>query len=55
LVDQKYQQVRKQLGTRKRFFNDLRTLTTYLVFYSWQHLISFMLDEFEPIKVDNSS
>jgi hypothetical protein len=55
LVDQKYQQVRQQLGTRKRFFNDLRTLTTYLVFDSWQHLISFMLDEFEPIKAVNSS
>lgn len=55
LVDRSYQRIRQQLGTRKRFFNDLRTLTTYLVFDSWQHLFSFMLDEFEPIKATNSS
>ena len=55
LVDQSYQQVRLLLGTRKRFFNDLRTLTTYFVFDSWRHLISFMLDEFEPIRPANSS
>lgn len=55
LVDVNYQQVRQQLGTRKRFFHDLRTLTTYFVFASWQHLISFMLDEFEPIRTANSS
>lgn len=54
-VDEKYQQVRKQLGTRKRFFQDLRTLTTYLVFENWQHLFSFMLEEYEPIKKRNSS
>ncbi len=55
LVDKSYQLLRQHLGTRKRFFNDLRTLTTYFVFDSWQHLISFMLDEFEPIKAANSS
>lgn len=54
-VDEKYRQVRKQLGTRKRFFQDLRTLTTYFVFDNWQHLFSFMLEEFEPIKATNSS
>jgi hypothetical protein len=43
------------VGTRQRFFHDLRALTTYFVFDSWQHLISFMLDEFEPIKTLNSS
>jgi hypothetical protein len=55
LVDRPYQQIRRQLVTRKRFFNDLRTLTTYFVFDSWQHLFSFMLDEFEPIQAANSS
>jgi len=44
LIDVNYQQVRQQVGTRKRFFHDLRTLTTYFVFDSWQHLISFMLN-----------
>lgn len=55
LVDLSYQQIRSLLGTRKRFFNDLRTLTTYFVFDSWRHLISFMLDEFDPICPANSS
>lgn len=55
LVDLCYQQIRSLLGTRKRFFNDLRTLTTYFVFDSWRHLISFMLDEFDPICHANSS
>jgi len=55
LVDQPYQQIRLHLGTRKRFFHDLRTLTTYFVFDDWQHLISFMLDEFEPLRTPNSS
>jgi hypothetical protein len=55
LVDHPYQQIRLHLGTRKRFFNDLRTLTTYFVFDSSQHLISFMLTEFDPIKPANSS
>ncbi|AFY99136.1 ISNCY family transposase [Calothrix sp. PCC 6303] len=55
LVDLFYQQIRSLLGTRKRFFNDLRTLTTYFIFNSWRHLISFMLDEFDPICPANSS
>ncbi len=55
LVDKPYQQIRLHLGTRKRFFNDLRTLTTYFVFNSWQHLISFMITEFEPLQPANSS
>lgn len=55
LVDLSYQQIRLLLGTRKRFFHDLRTLTTYFVFNSWRHLISFMLDEFDPICPANSS
>jgi hypothetical protein len=55
LVDVKYQQVRQQIGTRKRFFQDLRALTTYFVFDRWLHLFSFMLDEFEPLETANSS
>jgi hypothetical protein len=55
LVDLPYQQIRSLLGTRKRFFNDLRALTTYFVFDSWRHLISFMLDQFDPIRPVNSS
>jgi hypothetical protein len=55
LVDLSYQQIRSLLGTRQRFFSDLRTLTTYFVFDSWRHLISFMLDQFDPIRPANSS
>jgi hypothetical protein len=55
LADLSYQQIRSLLGTRKRFFNDLRTLTTYFIFDSWRHLISFILNEFDPICLANSS
>jgi hypothetical protein len=55
LADHSYQKIRLLLGTRKRFFQDLRTLTTYFVFDSWRNLLSFMLDEFQPIRPVNSS
>jgi len=45
LVDEQYQQVRKALGARQAFFDDLRALTRYLFFESWQHLIFFMLSD----------
>ncbi len=37
-----YQAVRRELATRRTFFNDLRALTRYLYFDSWQQLLSFM-------------
>jgi hypothetical protein len=37
-----YQAVRRELGARRTFFNDLRALTRYLYFTSWQELLSFM-------------
>lgn len=55
LVNNSYQQIRKRRGTRKTFFNDIRTLTTYLLFDSWQHLIEFMLSESAPWKAHNTS
>ena len=55
LVDQSYQQIRKRRVTRKTFFNDIRTLTTYLLFDSWQHLITFMISESTPWKSPNTS
>lgn len=48
LRDKSYQQIRQRLGTRQRFFNDLRALTTYLVFESWSDLIAFMWRESAP-------
>jgi hypothetical protein len=47
LTDTLYQQVRRELGTRKTFFNDIRTLTRYMIFDSWQHLLSFMFIQLE--------
>lgn len=55
LMDENYQQIRKRLGTRRSFFNDIRALTIYLLFDSWQHLITFMLSESAPTKLANSS
>jgi hypothetical protein len=43
LVDEKYQEIRKKRGTRKGFFQDITSLTKYLLFDSWQALLDFML------------
>jgi hypothetical protein len=43
LVDNGYQQMRQKRGTRQGFFQDIQTLTQYLLFDSWQALIDFML------------
>jgi len=55
LVDKPYQQIRQQRGTRKGFFQDILSLTKYLLFDSWQHLINFMLSDSAPSQVPNSS
>jgi len=41
--DEKYRLLRSELPTRKIFFDDIRALTRYLYFPSWQALLSFML------------
>ena len=43
LCDRLYQRLRAELGTRQTFFDDLRTLTRYLFFKSWEDLIAFMI------------
>lgn len=43
LVDAKYQLLRRHLPTRKTFFDDLRALTRYLYFDSWDALLCFMI------------
>jgi hypothetical protein len=55
LVDTSYQQIRQQRGTRKGFFQDILSLTKYLLFESWQHLIDFMLADSDPVMTPNSS
>ena len=42
-----YQLLRQTLGARKTFFNDLRALTRYLIFDSWDTLFQFMADGLE--------
>jgi len=46
-LDQKYKLLRSHLPTRKTFFDDLRALTRYLYFDSWEHLLTFMLQGLE--------
>jgi hypothetical protein len=43
LTDAKYQRLREKLRIRKTFFDDLRALTRYLYFESWEHLMDFMI------------
>jgi len=43
LVDEKYQLIRRKLPTRKTFFDDIRALTRYLCFDSWDMLLRFMM------------
>ena len=44
LLEPAYQRLRRALGARKTFFNDLRALTRYMIFDSWEDLFSFMED-----------
>jgi hypothetical protein len=55
LVDTSYQRIRAQRGTRKGFFQDIQSLTKYLLFDSWPHLIDFMLDDSTPAIPRNTS
>jgi hypothetical protein len=47
LMDERYQLIRAVLPSRKRFFNDLRALTCYIYFESWDNLMMFMIHGLE--------
>jgi len=47
LLTPAYQRLRQALGARKTFFNDLRALTRYMVFDSWDALFQFMEEGLE--------
>ena len=47
LIEPAYQRLRQALGPRKTFFNDLRALTRYMLFDSWDDLFRFMEDGLE--------
>lgn len=42
-VDTKYKLIRDNLPTRQTFFDDVRALTRYIYFDSWDNLMDFML------------
>ena len=48
LVDAAWAAARKAVGTRKRFFEDLRALTTYLVFPTWATLVETLRSGVPP-------
>ena len=55
MVDEKYLRLYKAIGNRKTFFNDIKTLTRYMYFPSWEALIIFMLKGLKlPIPPDTS-
>lgn len=43
LFDKRYAVLRKAVGRRQTFFNDIRALTRYMCFESWDELMRFML------------
>jgi len=47
-MDGQYPLLRRTLPSRRRLFGDIRTLTSYLCFESWEALMTFMLHSFEP-------
>jgi hypothetical protein len=53
LLDSSYQRIRQFLP-RQRLFNDLRALTCYLCFDSWQALMAFMIRALELEAPDTS-
>ena len=53
LMDSRYRCIREFLP-RKRFFNDLRALTCYLCFDSWDALMAFMIEKLELDVPDTS-
>lgn len=51
-IDKCYQILRSELPTRKTFFDDIRALTRYICFESWQQMLEFMLRGLEiPVPV----
>ena len=56
LTDESYQLIRATLGRRRRFFQHLEALTSYLHFESWERLMDFMMRGLEigPYAVQKS-
>jgi hypothetical protein len=54
MMDGKYKQIRDDLPTRKTFFDDIRALTRYICFDSWNDLLMFMAKGLEIEFLDTS-
>lgn len=52
LMDDKFQLLREKLPSRKRLFDDMKAVTTYWCFDSWEHLLDFMIEgwSYQPEK-----
>ncbi len=48
IADHHWRQAREKLGRRTRFFETLRSLTAYMLFPSWRHLLATMAFERPP-------
>mgnify|MGYP003535997338 FL=1 len=47
VADLIYQQVRRALGARRTFFNDVEALMRYLIFSDWSSVLRFMFEQLE--------
>jgi hypothetical protein len=47
LADESYRLIRTTVGARRRFFQHIEALTTYLHFKSWERLMDFMMQGLE--------
>ena len=47
LTCERYRAIRQSLGARRKFFEQLRTLTLYFYFNDWQQLLTFMYQGLE--------
>ena len=49
VADLIYQQIRRALGSRRTFFNDVEALMRYLIFPDWHTLLKFMFVQLELV------
>lgn len=54
MMDEKYKAIRDDLPNRKTFFDDVRALTRYMCFDSWDALLTFMMEGLELEVPDTS-
>jgi hypothetical protein len=54
MMDDRYRMIREELPTRKTFFDDIRAITRYICFDSWDHMLRFMMIGLEIAFPDTS-